>query len=80
MLYHLGRWIYLVDALDDLKEDSRSGSYNPLLQRYGTRTAPCGQRTGKRVAATLDASIRTMAAAFELADFGCWRRIIERCL
>ena len=36
MLYHLGRWIYLVDALDDLKEDSRSGSYNPLLQRYGT--------------------------------------------
>ena len=22
MLYHLGRWIYLVDALDDLKEDS----------------------------------------------------------
>ena len=34
MLYHLGRWIYLVDALDDLKEDSESGSYNPLLLRY----------------------------------------------
>ena len=31
----------------------------------------------ERVAATLDASIRTMAAAFELADFGCWRGIIE---
>lgn len=77
MLYHLGRWIYLVDALDDLKEDSRSGSYNPLLQRYGTRDGALRPEDRERVAATLDASIRTMAAAFELADFGCWRRIIE---
>ena len=30
-----------------------------------------------RVAASLDASVRTMAAAFELADFGCWTGIIE---
>lgn len=77
MLYHLGRWIYLVDALDDLMEDSRSGSYNPLLQRYGTRDGALRPEDRERVAATLDASIRTMAAAFELADFGCWRRIIE---
>lgn len=77
MLYHLGRWIYLVDALDDLKEDSRSGSYNPLLQRYGTRDGALRPEDRERVAATLDASIRTMAAAFELADFGCWRGIIE---
>lgn len=77
MLYHLGRWIYLVDALDDLKEDSRSGSYNPLLQRYGTRDGALRPEDRERVAATLDASIRTMAAAFELTDFGCWRRIIE---
>ncbi len=77
LLYHLGRWIYLVDALDDLKEDSRSGSYNPLLLRYETRDGALQPEDRERVAATLDASIRTMAAAFELADFGCWRRIIE---
>ena len=35
MLYHLGRWIYLVDAADDLAEDFSSGSYNPLIYRYG---------------------------------------------
>ncbi len=77
LLYHMGRWIYLVDALDDLKEDSRSGSYNPLLLRYETRDGALRPEDRERVAATLDASIRTMAAAFELADFGCWRRIIE---
>ena len=30
LLYHLGRWIYLTDAADDLAKDQRSGSYNPL--------------------------------------------------
>ena len=31
LLYHLGRWVYLVDAADDLKKDVKSGSYNPLV-------------------------------------------------
>ena len=77
MLYHLGRWIYLVDALDDLKEDSKSGSYTPLLLRYKTKNGELQPEDKARVAASLDASVRTMAAAFELADFGCWTGIIE---
>jgi hypothetical protein len=28
--YHLGKWIYLIDAIDDLEKDIKSGSYNPL--------------------------------------------------
>lgn len=34
LLYHVGRFIYLTDALDDLPKDVRSGSYNPLLYRF----------------------------------------------
>lgn len=34
LLYHVGRWIYLLDAWDDLEEDRRSGSYNPISQRF----------------------------------------------
>ncbi len=33
--YLLGRFIYITDALDDLNDDYRSGSYNPLLRAYG---------------------------------------------
>lgn len=29
--YFLGKYIYLADALDDLKKDAKSGAYNPLL-------------------------------------------------
>lgn len=28
--FHLGKFIYLLDAYDDLKKDKRKGSYNPL--------------------------------------------------
>ena len=77
IFYHLGRWIYLVDAADDLKKDVKSGSYNPLVYRFH---AECGTLTAEdraALAATLDSSVRAMAAAFELADFGPWRAIIE---
>ncbi|MEG1929709.1 MAG: DUF5685 family protein [Anaerovorax sp.] len=32
--YHLGKWIYLIDAYDDLEEDATHGNYNPLLQQF----------------------------------------------
>jgi len=31
MGYYLGRWVYLVDALDDMQKDEQTGSFNPLL-------------------------------------------------
>ena len=31
--FNLGRWIYVMDALDDLEDDRKSGSYNPLIYR-----------------------------------------------
>lgn len=33
--YNLGRYIYIIDALDDYKKDLKSGNYNPLVQRFG---------------------------------------------
>ncbi|HIV68061.1 MAG TPA: hypothetical protein IAA32_04255 [Candidatus Butyricicoccus stercorigallinarum] len=34
MFYHTGRWIYLIDACDDVAEDFASGSYNPVILRW----------------------------------------------
>lgn len=28
---HIGRWIYIIDALDDLIKDKKRGSYNPFI-------------------------------------------------
>ncbi len=32
--YHLGKWIYLIDAADDIEENIESETYNPLLARF----------------------------------------------
>lgn len=32
MFYHTGRWLYLLDAVQDLKDDMKSGSYNPVAR------------------------------------------------
>lgn len=34
ILYHLGRWVYLVDAADDLRKDAAEGAYNPVALRF----------------------------------------------
>lgn len=30
----MGKWIYLMDAVDDIEENIRDGAYNPLLYRF----------------------------------------------
>ena len=77
MLYHLGRWVYLVDAADDLKKDVKTGSYNPLPLRYLLPGDTLTDTARQALAQTLDSSIRAMAAAFELWDFGDYGPVIE---
>ena len=34
---HVGAWISVADALDDMRDDVKKGRYNPLLKLYGGR-------------------------------------------
>ena len=74
LLYHLGRWIYLIDAQDDLEEDRASGNYNAVAARFG----PEGDDGAME--RTLDHSLNLMASAAQLADFGCRWPVIENIL
>lgn len=35
LCYNLGKWVYLVDALDDMEKDIRHKQYNPFVSCYG---------------------------------------------
>ena len=76
MLYHLGRWIYLADAWDDLDEDRRRGRYNPLDARFSGRA----KEERAYVETTLTHSSRLAAAAANLIDFGKWTPVVENVL
>lgn len=77
MLYHLGRWVYLVDAADDLAEDARSGCYNPLIPRYGLGDGSFTEGAKKEFITTLDHSARLVDSAASLMDFGVWQVLVE---
>lgn len=76
MLYHLGRWIYLVDAWDDLEEDRAAGRYNPLIVRFGGKP----EEELDYMRTTLTHSVKLVISAFQLEDFGCWGPLIENIL
>ena len=37
LAYHLGCFIYLMDAYDDIDKDEKKGSYNPLISLYNDK-------------------------------------------
>ncbi len=35
LCYNIGKWIYLIDAIDDVEDDFKSGNYNVFLKSFG---------------------------------------------
>ena len=38
LFYAVGKWIYLIDALDDYDKDKKKGAYNPFVLSYGAES------------------------------------------
>lgn len=74
LLYHLGRWIYLVDAADDLAEDTARGRYNPLAARFG------GAVDQEYLATTMTHSLTLAQSAFQLLPRNRWASLLENIL
>ena len=76
LLYHLGRWIYLMDAWDDLEEDKKHGRYNPLDARF----QGCALEEKEYLNTTAVHSARLAGAAANLMELGSWTPVVENVL
>ena len=76
ILYHVGRWIYLADAWDDLKEDRKEGNYNPLEIRFNRDP----EAHVEELRITMTHSLRLAVSAYQLAEFGTFHAVIENIL
>lgn len=74
LLYHLGRWIYLIDARDDLEADIKNNNYNPIQARFG------GESFDEPLMLTLNHSLNRMRAACALLELGRQTALIENVL
>jgi len=76
--YHIGKWLYTIDALDDLEDDIKSKSYNPFIYQYDYK----GGSIDNFLASLLDDAefllihtLSEVARCFELLDFKRYRNI-----
>ena len=70
--YHLGKWIYVIDACDDLARDVKTGSYNVLRLTFGEELKA---RDKKMLEGAMYLELNKMAKAVELIDFSSHRDV-----
>ena len=68
LLYQVGRYVYLADALDDLPKDCRRDAYNPLRCRFTVADGALHPADKRYLLELMDASIDLAASAFELME------------
>lgn len=76
LLGHLGRWIYLIDAVDDIAEDRRAGRYNPVLARFPQWT----EEDKTYLRHSLEHTRALMGAAFQLLEPNAWTGATENII
>lgn len=71
---HLGRFVYLIDAYDDMADDAESGSFNPFLCRYGSVEAALEHRD--EIETTLTDSMNAFSAVYGLSGGSVYDRLV----
>ena len=79
LLYHLGRWIYIIDAYDDYKDDAKAGRYNALISKFGDSEGLTAYGQA-RIQTTLKHSNNLVCSAFELLPENVWAQILRNII
>lgn len=71
VLYHLGRWVYLIDAWDDRHKDREKGAYNPFLAAGASR---------EQAAFLLHLSLNEATDAYELLGIDLHKGLLDNII
>lgn len=80
LLYQLGRFVYILDAADDLQDDWQSGSYNPLIRRFSISDGKLSEEQTQQLRQILCQAQNSIAATFALLDKGCWHPVLANTI
>ena len=76
LLYHLGRWTFIMDACDDLSDDVKYGRYNPIALRFKADSGKLSDESKEIIKTTLTHSNNLLSTAFELLPENAWTGIV----
>ena len=78
--YFVGRWVYLLDALDDIGSDLKTGSYNVFVNKYALSSKEISEDIIHEIESTLNSSSAEALLAFRNCKFKNSNEIIENIL
>jgi hypothetical protein len=81
--YYLGRWVYFIDAADDLEDDIQTGAFNPLVFRFHlNRTSmPSELKCAKSYANdVLNQTLSQLGAALNLMEMNSMGSIVRNVI
>ena len=78
--YLLGRWVYLIDALDDWDEDQAKGRYNPFACQAAETPDLDRGRLYEQARGTLYLTIAEMRKAYDLLGIRSLDTMMENIL
>lgn len=81
--YNMGKWIYILDAFDDLEKDIKEKSYNPLIWQYGYKDEEVEvfkSRIREQVEFNLTFCLSEISKAFELMDVKSCRSLVDNII
>jgi len=82
--YNLGRWIYLLDAFNDMEEDIKNKNYNPIITQYQYKENEDIKDFIKRVREPLEFSLTytldNIAKSYELLNIKHNKEILDNII
>ena len=70
--FHLGKWIYVIDAIDDMKDDIKKKSYNVVVNSYGDTLS---EQHKEALYCAMMLELECMSKSMELLDFSSHRDV-----
>ena len=80
LFYHVGRFVYIIDALDDIETDFSKKEYNPIISTYDVSTLIGLDDIKPKVIQTLEDSRVAVLRAFNLLETGKNSDIIKNII
>lgn len=77
LLYQTGRFLYLADALDDLEEDCKQKTYNPLRFRFTPENGKLSDEDQRYMTQLTDGSVNLAGAALALLPLRAYGPLLE---
>ena len=74
LCYNVGKWVYLIDALDDIKQDLRKGVYNPVVKCFNIQSLGDVVKSYDDISFVMYSTLNTIASCFNdlnLTKYNC---------